>query len=1451
MENAKKYFLGLDIGTESCGWAVTDLNYNLMKAKGKHLWGVRLFDEAVDASERRGKRASRRRLVRRKLKLMWLQEIFEKEIGKVDPHFLSRMKYSSLWEEDKEKMDIALNSKDSLFSDLKDGESFRDADYYEDYKTIYHLRRELLENPAKDVRFLYLALHNIIKRRGHFLLEGEMNEDGKGESVLDLLNRLIGYIEENKEEMFAKDKTIFVNISPITEDQENDIIKLIQAKDKNVTTKKKEFAACLNIVKNDAWKNISDALINGKIDVKKVFKIESKEEIKAKSFDDENYETIVLGELENILSEEQMTILAMIRKIYSSLQLQRLLNGKDYICEAMVDRFEQHEEQLKEFKNFIKTYIPSQYNRMFRDYSNDKKKGEHNEANYCFYVRLNKIAGKKKVLNLASGKPGESLQERFYKFVKKVLEEKVEVENYDIEKYELQKQKFLDLIESGNFLPKLRTRENAVFPNQLYKKEVKKILETNKEKYSFLNEIDESGLSNIDKILKILEFRIPYYVGPLGGTGESKNSWSNRDKSFDIKPWNLDKMVDLNSAEDEFIKRMLNNCTYITAAKNETDGKVLPKNSLLYSKFRVLNELNNLKINAEPIEIAEKQAIFNGLFCNKKKVTTKELKNFLVNEGFRPHAEVDSMVITGIDKEFANNYAPYIEFKNIFGEKFVEQNQSMIDKIISYITIISDKTRLVERIKREFGEKVSDEQLKKIKGLNYAGWGRLSELFLQNMVFENKKTKEKTTIINELWNTNRNLQEILFNSDYNVQDVLKDYQKQVEGDITYALVEESYCSPAVKRAVWQTLLIIREIRDTLGGMPEKIFVEVTRKEGQKNRTKSRKNNLLALYQSKDFKASTTNMAADVEKLLQKLNNDDDLKLRSDKYYLYYMQLGKDVYTGDSIPMDEFDNGLVNYEIDHIIPQSFIKDDSLNNRVLTHKDNNQKKKNIFPCCDAFADEFTKAKWFAKVKVLWQVLLKTKLISQEKFDRLSREKPLSQEESGAFIARQLVETSQAATSVLDVLKNLYEDPRNLVYSKAHYVSEFRQIHDIVKARDVNDLHHAKDAYLNIVVGNILHNHFTNDPRQYYKNKYAERALTEEERNERLQEKSDLITKILKNKAWSYLTGEVVWDRKRDLSRIRKICNYNDVLISQKTEQNLNGAYYDETVYKKNGDGKLIPLKGDKNNPLSNVERYGGYNSMKGAYFMVMESEDKKGNKIKTIETLPTMIYQKYKNDADREQKYLDYIIEENKLKNAKLLTKLNYKSTLKIGKGMFLLTGKTGGMFILSNFNQWFVDNETQKYIKAIKKYIDLKAKNQIERLEEKGGKVVLSRPKTDDELFNKQKEIALTREENENLYKQIIEQLNKPFYENTTFVGTIQKSLKEKEEMFKTLSVKVQAEVLYNLVKKLHRGVATIDLTLLNLDKTMGKLYLSKNITDKDIKLIITSPTGLYKRSIKL
>ena len=66
---SKDYFIGLDIGTNSVGWAVTDENYELVRIKGKHAWGIRLFDKAEVAADRRTKRTSRRRLARRKVKL--------------------------------------------------------------------------------------------------------------------------------------------------------------------------------------------------------------------------------------------------------------------------------------------------------------------------------------------------------------------------------------------------------------------------------------------------------------------------------------------------------------------------------------------------------------------------------------------------------------------------------------------------------------------------------------------------------------------------------------------------------------------------------------------------------------------------------------------------------------------------------------------------------------------------------------------------------------------------------------------------------------------------------------------------------------------------------------------------------------------------------------------------------------------------------------------------------------------------------------------------------------------------------------------------------------------------------------------------------------------------------------------------------------------------------------
>lgn len=98
------YYLGLDIGTDSVGWAVTDENYQIIKRKGKALWGVRLFDSAQTAEERRSYRTARRRIERRKQRLSWLQEQFSCEVAKKDPGFLFVFVKANFWKKIKSEI---------------------------------------------------------------------------------------------------------------------------------------------------------------------------------------------------------------------------------------------------------------------------------------------------------------------------------------------------------------------------------------------------------------------------------------------------------------------------------------------------------------------------------------------------------------------------------------------------------------------------------------------------------------------------------------------------------------------------------------------------------------------------------------------------------------------------------------------------------------------------------------------------------------------------------------------------------------------------------------------------------------------------------------------------------------------------------------------------------------------------------------------------------------------------------------------------------------------------------------------------------------------------------------------------------------------------------------------------------------------------------------------------
>ena len=888
------YYVGFDMGTDSVGHAVADTDYNLCKFKGNAMWGVDLFEESNSAAERRTLRSARRRGLRKRNRIEWLQMLFDEEISKVDNAFYQRLKESCLYLDDK--------SSNVPYAVFADG-NYTDKEFHTDYPTIYHLRKELIKSSQPhDIRHVYLALHHIIKHRGHFLFDN-MGSDFESESSFEaLFDDLKLYLKEEYEiEFECNDSLRFSEI----------------LKDKTLkkTAKSSESYKLFGYSKrNNPYETALIDLMCGR-------KVKFSDMFGDKSFDSEEVNGITFesgyDDNENTyrdLLQEKYELIEKAKAVYDWAILADILNGEKYISFAKVKTYEEHSSDLKILKDFVKERCKSLYGEIFR-ITKDKL------DNYTAYCGKYKENGRNGVIQYRTNQADSC------KYLKKKFE-KLDKTGYE---------EMFDKIENGTFMPKIVVKDNGVIPMQVNRSELKAILKNASTYLEFLNKKDENGISVSDKIVKIFEFRIPYYVGPLAGTRMSREQgrcWVVR-KNEKIYPWNFTEIVNLEESAEKFITNMTAKCTYLFGED------VLPKESLLYSEFMVRNAINNITVDGErlPVDVLEK--IFKQLFLTKtSKVTKKTLERFFRQEN------ISFQNIGGIDDKINASMKSYNDFKRIFGEDYIQLYREEIENIIRWITLFCDeKKMLVTKIKNTYPH-ISDDKIKAIKKLKYKDWGSLSATLLNSsaIAYEDKAFGELVTIISALRHTNKNFMELLSNyCSYDFIGKIKDFngsRQSSNGKLTYKDVEELYVSPSVKRSIWQTLTILEEIKKIMGHEPKRIFIEMARSKEESKRTDSRLKKLQDLYkqcreENIDFMPHTDELNAFKIQLSSKKEDD----LRSDKLYLYYTQMGRCMYTGERIELASlYDDNL--YDIDHIYPRSKTKDDSLSNRVLVKKEHSR-------------------------------------------------------------------------------------------------------------------------------------------------------------------------------------------------------------------------------------------------------------------------------------------------------------------------------------------------------------------------------------------------------------------------------------------------------------------------------------------------------------------------------
>ena len=1170
MEN-KNYSIGLDIGTNSVGWAVITDDYKVpskkMKVLGntdkhfikKNLIGALLFDEGTTAEDRRLKRTARRRYTRRKNRLRYLQEIFSEEISKVDNSFFHRLDDSFLVPEDKR------GSKYPIFATLAE-----EKEYHKNFPTIYHLRKQLADSKEKaDLRLIYLALAHMMKYRGHFLYEESF--DIKNNDIQKIFNEFISIYDNTFEGSSLSEQNVQVEViftDKISKSAKRErVLKLFP--DEKSTGLFSEFLKL--IVGNQA-------------EFKKHFDLEEKAPLQfSKDTYDEDLENL-LGQIGDGFAD----LFLVAKKLYDAILLSGILTVTDPSTKAplsasMIERYESHQKDLAAFKKFIKNNLPEKYDEVFSDQSKD---------GYAGYI------------------DGKTTQEAFYKYIKNLLS-KFEGVDY-----------LLDKIEREDFLRKQRTFDNGSIPHQIHLQEMNAILRRQGEHYPFLKE-------NREKIEKILTFRIPYYVGPLA-RGNGDFAWLTRNSDQAIRPWNFEEIVDKASSVESFINKMTNYDLYLP------EEKVLPKHSLLYETFAVYNELTKVKFIAEGLrdyqflDSGQKKQIVNQLFKEKRKVTEKDIIQFLHNvDGY------DGIELKGIEKQFNASLSTYHDLLKIIKDKeFMDdsKNQEILENIVHTLTIFEDREMIKQRL-AQYDSLFDEKVIKALIRRHYTGWGKLSAKLINGICDKQTGNTILDYLIDDGY-SNRNFMQLINDDGLSFKEIIQKAQVVGKTDDVKQVVQELPGSPAIKKGILQSVKLVDELVKVMGHAPESIVIEMARE--NQTTAKGKKN---SQQRYKRIENAIKNLAPGLDSTILKEHPTDNIQLQNDRLFLYYLQNGRDMYTGKPLEI----NQLSNYDIDHIIPQAFIKDDSLDNRVLTSSKENRGKSDNVPSLEVVE----------KMKAFWQQLLDSKLISYRKFNNLTKAERggLDERDKVGFIKRQLVETRQITKYVAQILDSRFntevteKDKKNhnvkIITLKSNLVSNFRKEFGLYKVREINDYHHAHDAYLNAVLAKAILKKYPKlepefvygDYQKYDLKRYISRSRDPKE-VEKATEKYFFYSNLLnffkeevhyadgtivkrENIEYSKDTGEIAWNKEKDFATIKKVLSLPQVNIVKKTEIQTHGLDRGKPKGLFNSNPSPKPSEDSKENlvPIKqglDPRKYGGYAGISNSYAVLVKAIIEKGAK-----------------------------------------------------------------------------------------------------------------------------------------------------------------------------------------------------------------------------------------------
>ena len=272
-----------------------------------------------------------------------------------------------------------------------------------------------------------------------------------------------------------------------------------------------------------------------------------------------------------------------------------------------------------------------------------------------------------------------------------------------------------------------------------------------------------------------------------------------------------------------------------------------------------------------------------------------------------------------------------------------------------------------------------------------------------------------------------------------------DFRKSAQGSIA------DIPNPVVKRAISQTMKVLKAIKQKYGCPPVEIHIEMARELAKSFEERQKMTKSIEENQSHNERIK--------ERLQKEFNvpypsGQDIVKLK-----LYEEQNETCAYSQKHIDAAKLFHDPNYAEVDHIIPYSRSFDDTYNNKVLVLTAENRQKGNRTPMEYLSGDEARKKRF-----VVW---VKSDIKKPRKRENLLREKFTADAEND-WKVRHLQDTQYISRFMLNYLQNNYEltpgntDRRRRIIPVNGAVTAYvRKRLGISKIRENGDLHHAVDA------------------------------------------------------------------------------------------------------------------------------------------------------------------------------------------------------------------------------------------------------------------------------------------------------------------------------------------------------------------------------------------------------